>query len=367
MLMEIILVIAIMLCVLFIILLIYQLRGDGMSKNGLRYVMAESEKRQNEALFQMQQQMNQQLQQFQMMLSTDIKQDFSNLHETTVNRLFTMEKQVNEHLQQGYEHTSVAFGKVMEQMGKLDEGQKNLKELSMSIGRIQQVLTDKKTRGIFGEIELYHLLENAFGMDQRLYGKQVKLSNGTMVDAVIYGKEPLHMICIDSKFPLENYNRIIDAEDRKLQQQYHLQFTSDVKKHIKAIAEKYMIENETAEFAYMFLPAEAIFSYIYGSCEDIVNYSYSCKVYIVSPTTLMAYITAIKAIYLGVERNEHMKSIQQELKRLQVEFDRFDKRLHTCQSDFEKSYQDMQQLMITAGKLVQRFKEIEAVDLKEEK
>lgn len=363
--MELMLGFAIAIVIVLLLLLGIQLRSSKEPRRDLRYLLLESEKRQQEALFELQSDMNMQLQQFQQIVASGMKQDLQNLNETTTTRLFSIEKHVNAHLQQGYAQTSDAFSKVMEQMGKLDESQKNLKELSLSISSIQQVLTDKKTRGIFGEVELYHLLENAFGLNQKLYGKQVKLSNQTIVDAVIYGKEPCNMICIDAKFPLENYNRIMEASGKDTQR-YHQQFVSDVKKHIKTISDKYIIPNETAEFAYLFLPAEAIFAYIYSTCDELVQYSYEQKVYIVSPTTLMAYITAIKAIYLGIERNEHMISIQQELKNLQIEFERFEKRISAFQHDYEKSYQDMNQLMITANKLIQRFRDIEAVKLKQE-
>lgn len=361
--MELMLGILIVAVLVLLIVLGIQLKSGKDPKRDMRYLLMESEKRQQETLFRLQQDMNHQLTQFQQLLVSNMKSDLQTLNDATTNRLFSIEKQVNEHLQHGYAQTNDAFGKVMEQMGKLDESQKNLKELSLSIGTIQHVLTDKKTRGIFGEVTLYHLLENAFGLNQKLYGKQVKLSNQMMVDAVIYGKEPCKMICIDSKFPLENYNRIMDAESKEQSQRYHQQFVNDVKKHIKVIGEKYIIPNETAEFAYLFLPAEAIFSYIYSTCDEIVTYSYERKVYIVSPTTLMAYITAIQAIYLGIDRNENMMNIQQELKNLQIEFERFEKRSANVQHDFEKCYQDMNQLMITANKLTQRFHDIEAVKL----
>ena len=252
-------------------------------------------------------------------------------------------------------------------MGRLDESQHSIREVSASILQLQNVLNDKKTRGIFGEIELYSLLETAMGTDEHRYQKQYKLSNGTIADAVLFASEPLRMICIDSKFPLENYNRLMSADTAQEKARAHAQFVQDVKRHIRAIASKYILPQETAEFACMFLPAEAVFSYIYASCDEVVRYSYEEKVYMVSPTTLMAYLTAIRAIYLGVQRNEHVEQIQQELKHLQVEFERFHKRYQTVGSDFERTYQDMRQLQITAGKIVKRFEEIQEVQLDKKK
>lgn len=325
----------------------------------VKEVLMENEKHQQEALFQMQQSMQQQMQRLQLSMQRELAQ----WKEATSEHLYVMEKHVNTTVQHGYENTSKVFSQVMEQMGKLDEGLRNLKELSLSINDIQRVLTDKKTRGIFGEIELYSLLETAMGVNTSRYAKQYKLSNGAIADAVLFGKEPLHMICIDSKFPLENYNRIMAAQTKEEQQKYHTIFVNDVKKHIKAIAQKYILPQETADFAYLFLPAEAVFAYLYAQCDEVVNYSYQEKVYMVSPTTLMAYITAIKAIYLGVERNENLAQMQKELQKLEMEFERFAKRYQNVQSDFDKCYQDMRLLSITANKLHMRFQEIQAVEL----
>lgn len=361
--MEYFLLICILLLMVIIVVMFFMMRPSLKQKKEMRLLLAQSEKQQQEGLWNLQKQMNEQLQYFQKEMTNSLKADMMDLRETTTQRLFSIEKNVNQHLQQGYTSTSEAFGKVMEQMGKLDESQKNLKEVSLSIASIQNVLTDKKTRGIFGEIELYSLLENAFGLDQKRFAKQYKLSNGSIADAVVFAKAPLHMICIDSKFPLENYNRCMEETRKEEKARLHRLFVSDVKKHIKTIHDKYIIAEETAEFAYMFLPAEAVFSYIYGNCEEIISYSYEQKVYLVSPTTLMAYITAIKAIYLGIERNENMISIQQELKKLQVEFERFEKRYQVIYHDFDKCYQDMRQLHTTTSKMIQRFHEIEEVKL----
>lgn len=197
----------------------------------VKEVLMENEKHQQEALFQMQQSMQQQMQRLQLSMQRELAQ----WKEATSEHLYVMEKHVNTTVQHGYENTSKVFSQMMEQMGKLDEGQRNLKELSLSINDIQRVLTDKKTRGIFGEIELYSLLETAMGVNTSRYAKQYKLSNGAIADAVLFGKEPLHMICIDSKFPLENYNRIMAAQTKEEQQKYHTIFVNDVKNTLKQL------------------------------------------------------------------------------------------------------------------------------------
>lgn len=360
--MELIIIFLLFCIIVLGVVIMFSMRPKLSKQHDIKELLLENEQRQQEAMYTMQTSVTTQMQQFQQTMVQSIHQDMNRLNDTTTKRMFSLEEQVHHNLTYGYEKTSQVFGEVLEKMAHLDENQKNLKELSLSIGQIQNVLTDKKTRGIFGEIELYHLLENAMGLPGKQYAKQYTLSTRTIADAVLFAKDPLYMICIDSKFPLENYNRIMNSSVSDAKRS-HAQFVQDVKKHIKTIADKYIIQNETAEFAYMFIPAEAIFAYIYASCDELVQFSYEQKVYMVSPTTLMAYITAIRAIYLGIERNDNIVEIQKELKLLKIEFERFEKRYESTQSDFERCYQDMQNLSITARKLIQRFKEIEAVEL----
>lgn len=362
--MEYFLLLVLLVAVCMLIVLVIVFKPAQRKQLHVKEILLESEKRQQEALYNLRIQMNEEFNQFCSQITQTLKRDLQQLNETTTNHLFSIERNVNANLTHGYETTNRVFGKVLQQMGKIDESQENLKELSSSITYLQNVLTDKKTRGIYGEVELYSLLEMVMGNNKNRYACQYKLSNGNIADAVLFASDPLHMICIDAKFPLENYNRCMDqqmtSEERR--KASHV-FDMDVKKHIKAIAMKYIIPHETAEFAYMFLPAEAIFSYLHANCTEVVQYSYEHKVYLVSPTTLMAYITAIKAIYIGQQRNENAELIQQELKNLQVEFNRFEKRYTTLGNDFERCYQDMGALQITTRKLMNRFKDIQEVDM----
>ena len=348
--MELYVLIFLILCVVLLFIFLFLQQRPAKSADSERVLRELNAQREDMAA--MQQQFNNQLMMLQTQISQLMKTDLQSLHENVEQRMSHLELTLNENLHHGYQTTTQVFGKVLQQMGRLDESQQSIREVSASILQLQNVLNDKKTRGIFGE---------------HRYQKQYKLSNGTIADAVLFASEPLRMICIDSKFPLENYNRLMSADTAQEKARAHAQFVQDVKRHIRAIASKYILPQETAEFACMFLPAEAVFSYIYASCDEVVRYSYEEKVYMVSPTTLMAYLTAIRAIYLGVQRNEHVEQIQQELKHLQVEFERFHKRYQTVGSDFERTYQDMRQLQITAGKIVKRFEEIQEVQLDKKK
>lgn len=303
--------------------------------------------------------------QFQNMMSNNIKQDLNYLNENTFNRLDKMENSVNDSLNYNYRYTNESFVNMMNQMTKIEQTQQNIKEISKDINKLQNVLYDKKSRGIYGELELYNLLENVFGDNQCLYYKQYKLSNGNIADAVIDINGQL--LVIDSKFPLENYNKIFDSENNEqMVKYYQSEFKKDVQKHIKAIAAKYIINNETMNIAYMFVPAEAIFSYIYSSFNDVIEYSYKNHVYIVSATTLMAYITALKALMLEQKRDKKMKQLAIEYVKLSNEFERFNQRYQSVYKDFDKLYKDMQNLSVTTDKMINKFERISNVDLKGE-
>ena len=310
---------------------------------------------------------NKDMSDFQLNVTNAIKGDLNSLNENTMNRMSSMQYQVNENMRLSMETTNKALTNVLVEMGKLQSAQANLEELGKDITSLQNVLTDKKTRGTFGEVELYSILESSFGVNDQRFRKQYKLSNGSMVDAIIVAPEPLGLIPVDSKFPLENYNRIYDGELTPQQQQAARNaFKSDCKKHIDDIARKYVAAEETSDFAYMFVPAEAVFAEIYGHCEDVVEYSYQKKVYIVSPTTLMAYITAIKAIYLGQSKNEKVGEIQEELSKLSQEFERFAERWNAVSKDFNSIADDMHDVDVTAKKIMRKFEAIENVELDQE-
>lgn len=363
--MEAIWIVGLLVCLVILLILVWML-WKGQNNNGKAREVREMELQNRQMMEEMSKRFNQELLQFQHLLHQGMQQDLHTLREDTTNRLFSMEKSMNQTLKEQMEHTGTAFHAMMSEMSRMREAQKRLTDLSVDIQDLQKVFHDKKTRGIYGEIELYSLLENVMGDHVQRWGKQVRLSNGMIADAVLYGGATMPKIVIDSKFPLENYRRLLDASlSKEEQKKAQNQFIQDVKKHIQAISSKYIIEDETAEFAYLFLPAESLFAYLHGNCPQLVEFGFHEHVYLVSPTTLMAYITAIKAIYLNQQRSANMLSIQKELKKLAIEFERFEKRYTNVSNDFERTYQDMRQLSITAEKLNKRFAAIVNVELSE--
>lgn len=242
-------------------------------------------------------------------------------------QLKMINEKVEERLGQGFEKTTETFTNVIERLTKIDEAQKKIEILSEEVVSLNGLLTDKKTRGIFGEVQLYQLLTAVMGDNKQLYEKQVTLSNGFMADAMVHAPNPLGNIVIDSKFPLDNYKRMMD---RALGKQDRLnaekEFKKDVKNHINAIKDKYIIPAETADQAIMFIPAEAIFAELTSYHEDIMDYAQKHQVWIASPTTLLSTLTMIQTIVKNMERDEQTSIILEELRKLGEEFKRYDER-----------------------------------------
>jgi DNA recombination protein RmuC len=236
-------------------------------------------------------------------------------------------EKVEQRLGQGFEKTTETFTNVIERLAKIDEAQKKIEVLSEEVVSLNGLLTDKKTRGIFGEVQLYQLLTAVMGENKQLYEKQVTLSNGSMADAMVHAPDPLGNIVIDSKFPLDNYKRMMD---KSLGKQDRLnaekEFKKDVKNHINAIKDKYIIPTETSDQAIMFIPAEAIFAELTSYHEDIMDYAQKHQVWIASPTTLLSTLTMIQTIVKNMERDEQTSIILEELRKLGEEFKRYDER-----------------------------------------
>lgn len=268
----------------------------------------------------------------------------------------TMDKKLGEGLNLSHQ----GLTQVMERLAKIDQAQKTIEGLGQNVVELQNVLTDKKSRGIFGEVQLTHLLETAFGESRgRVYDLQKSLSNGKIVDALVYLPEPLGSMAIDSKFPMENYRKMIDRSlTEDIRQSARKEFSKNFKKHVDDIHSKYIIAGETADQAIMFLPAEAIFAELYARHSDLVDYSISKKVWVTSPTTFMATMTSVQALLVNIERSKKMDSIHYEINKLGEEFNRYEQRWDDYSKHFQTVLKDMDKLEITHRKLNDRFKKI---------
>ena len=248
-------------------------------------------------------------------LTRNMNEDFTKLNDQVEQRLIVINEKVNERLDQNFEKTNKTFTSVIERLSKIDEAQKKIENLSTDIVSLQSILTDKKSRGIFGEINLKHILVSVFGEGSNsIYKLQYTMSNQSIADCCLFAPEPLGTIAIDSKFPLENYQMMVDknlsSEERG---KYEKLFKMDVKKQIDAISSKYIIPGETSNQAIMFLPAEAIFAEINAYHSDIIEYSYKKHVWITSPTTLISTLTEVEMIVKNIERDKYTSIIHEEL------------------------------------------------------
>lgn len=307
---------------------------------------------------------NKEINQFGQSIQYKLTTDFKELNVEIEKRLNDINKRVEDRLLEGFKQTNETFQNIAERITKIDEAQKNIQLLSSNIVDLQGVLTDKKTRGIFGEVQLKQLLVNTFGDKQQLYKMQHTYSNGKTVDAVVFAPDPIGALSIDSKFPLENYNRMVDTSLADSQREAaRKQFKIDVKNHINAISEKYIIVGETADQAIMFLPAEAVFAEINAYHYELVEYAQTKKVAMTSPTTLLSILTIVEAIVLEAERNKHSKEMQLQISKLAVEFDRFKTRWSKLNRDIDAVANDVKLINTTSDKITKSFDSIASVQL----
>ena len=302
---------------------------------------------------------------FKFDLSKNLNEDFTKLNDKIEEKLMLINEKVNERIDQNFEKTNKTFNNILERLTKIDEAQKKIVSLSSEIVSLQSVLTDKKTRGIFGEVNLNYILTSVFGEKRgSIYDIQHTMSNGSIADSILFAPEPLGTICIDSKFPLENFEKMTDKSLSHVEREAATKlFKMDVKKHIDAIASKYIIPGETAEEAIMFLPAEAIFAEINAYHPELLTYSYNKKVWITSPTTLMSTLTIIQVVLKNMERDKYAQVIHVELNKLSREFIKYRERWDKLSRSIDSVTKDIKDINITTEKITKRFDSINSVDI----
>ena len=301
-------------------------------------------------------------------LEKDMNNNFLKVNDKLELKLNEINNKVNTRIDENFEKTNKTFINVLERWSKIDEAQKKIETLSVDIVSLENILTDKKTRGIFGEVNLYNILKNVFGeKNDLLYKTQYKLSNGYIADSVIFAPEPLRTIAIDSKFPLEAYRIMVDKNKSDVERNLAFkQFKLDVKKHIDDISYKYIIDGETSDQAMMFIPAEAIFAEINAYHQDIVEYAYKKRVWLTSPTTLISTLTMIMMIIQNIERDKYTSIIHEELNKLGIEFTRFKERFDKLSKSILTVNKDVEAFTITTDKIKKKFDTISKAQVKDE-
>lgn len=302
-------------------------------------------------------------------LQKDMLNNFMQVNEKIEIKLNEIDNKVNNRIDENFEKTNKTFTSVLERLSKIDEAQKKIDNLSVDIVSLENILTDKKTRGIFGEVNLYNILKNVFGeKNDRIYKRQYKLPNGFIADSVLFAPKPMGTIAIDSKFPLENYRIMVDKkktdEERTIA---YKKFKNDVKKHIDDISYKYIIDGVTSNQAMMFIPAEAIFAEINAYHQDLIEYAYKKRVWLVSPTTLISTLTIILMIIQNIERDKYTSIIHEELNKLGNLFNNFKERFDKLSRSVVTVNKDIESFMITTDKIKKKFDSISNVEVKDNK
>lgn len=278
-------------------------------------------------------------------------------------RLAQVQQQMTENLQGSSRRTAHSLGELQQRLMAIDKAQDNITKLSGDVLSLQDILSNKQTRGAFGEIQLNDIVTKALPSDS--YTLQATLSNGRRADCLIHLPNPPGPIAIDSKFPLEAYEALRAAQnDRDLAEAAKL-MRQAVKKHIRDISEKYIIEGETADGALMFLPSEAVYAELHANFSDLVREGFSARVWIVSPTTCMATLNTMRAILKDARMREQAGAIRKELGLLYQDVDRLGTRVENLDRHFSQAAKDISEIKISADKAGLRARRLDAFDFEE--
>lgn len=270
-------------------------------------------------------------------------------------RMDELNQSLQTKLHENVEKTSITFGDVVKRLALIDQAQQRMNELSTQVLDLKTLLSDKKSRGAFGEVQLTQLISNLIPPGH--YELQATLKTGVRVDCLLKLPQPTGNLAIDAKFPLENYQRMTDAPDFE-KKSFETAFRRDIKKHIEDIANKYIIPSETSEGAVMFIPAESIFADLHGHFPDLIELGHNKKVFITSPTTLMAVLTTAASVIKEDLTRAKSLEIRQLLNGLGDDFRRFQMRMDQLSRHIKQSADDVEDVHISATKLVKQFDRI---------
>ena len=297
--------------------------------------------------------------------SLQLMASVESLTKTVDKRLQEITGKVHERLEEGFKKTNATFVSVMERLATIDEAQKKIDGLTTNMVSLQELLGDKRSRGAFGELQLEGLIKNILPPDS--FSFQYTFKKGARADCVLFLPEPTGTVAVDSKFPMENYQKMFetgvsDGDKTKALKQFKL----DVRKHYNDIAKKYIIPGETSDGAVMFIPAEAVFAEIHAYHPELIQEAMKLKVWLVSPTTLMAVLNTARAVLKDVETRKQVHIIKSELGKLGKEFERFDSRMKKLADNIRNAHEQAQDVHITSQKISRRFSQIERVELKDD-
>ena len=278
-------------------------------------------------------------------------------------RLAQVQQQLSENMHGSARRTAQSLGDLQQRLATIDKAQENITKLSGDVLSLQDILSNKQTRGAFGEIQLHDIVIKALPQDS--FTMQATLSNGRRADCIIHLPNPPGPIAIDSKFPLEAYEAMRRASTEADLSEAARQFRTALRKHIKDISEKYIIEGETADGALMFLPSEAVYAEIHANFPDLVRESFAARVWIVSPTTCMATLNTMRAILKDARMRAQAGSIRRELGLLYQDVDRLGTRVENLDRHFGQAAKDLSEIKISSEKAGRRARRLDNFDFEE--
>lgn len=278
-------------------------------------------------------------------------------------RLAEVQRQMTEALHGTSTRTARSLGELQQRLATIDKAQANIEKLSGNVLSLQDILSNKQTRGAFGEIQLHDIVQKALPKDA--YTMQATLSNGRRADCLVHLPNPPGPIVIDAKFPLEAYEALRRADGPRLLQEAAQQMRTAVRTHIRAISDKYILEGETADGALMFLPSEAVYAELHANFPDLVREGFSAKVWIVSPTTCMATLNTMRAVLKDARMREQAGAIRKELALLYADVDRLGTRVESLDRHFGQAAKDIEDIKISSEKAGKRARRLDNFDFEE--
>ncbi len=284
----------------------------------------------------------------------------SELNKAINERLDGMTHRLGASMTEQTKSTHENLRKLQERLAVIDNAQNNIQTLAKDVVGLQAILSNKQTRGAFGQSRMETIV--ADGLPMGAYAFQTTLSNGSRPDCTVKMPNGQPSLVIDAKFPLEAYNAIRDAENPDMAKQAAQSFRRDMEVHIKDISEKYLIKGETQDTAFMFVPSESIFAELHENFEGVIQRSHKARVVIVSPSLLMLSIQVIQSVLKDARMREQAHLIQSEVINLMEDLSRLDERVRKLQNHFNLTQKDVEQILTSTGKLIKRGERIEAME-----
>lgn len=311
---------------------------------------------------------NEKLERFQRNISDSLASRFDALNKQIDDKLIEINKKVDEKLAEGFKNTTETMTQVRERLQAIDTAQKNIENLSKDVVSLKNVLEGNQTRGQYGEYQLSMVLHNVFGDTIGCYEEQhtikkAKDGNDVRADAVVFMPEPNKMICIDSKFPFPDYQRMFETDVPEEKERLKREFANAVKKHITVIKDKYIIDGKTAQEALMFIPNDGVFAFIHHELSDVVDYSREKRVILTSPSTLPAILVTINMVRIEVERAKNVREISKHLEKLGKEFQMFSKDWDKFSNHLAIASKTRESLDSRVNKITNRFDSISGNNL----